>query len=129
MVTAHCPALAALPTTEGYTASSRPAQLAAELGTYGHVQLARIGRKLTERYLGKSLFHKVGELEADAPGYRDGLRRSKLLILAIDRLKQQGILRADLPMDELRNVHVGRMITMGTLLRYLDGEPLIANSA
>jgi hypothetical protein len=129
MVTEHCPRLASLPTTEGYTASSRPTRLAAEFGTYGRVQFARIGRKLTERYLGKSLFHKVGELEADAPGYRDALRNSKLLALAVSRLQTQGILRADLKIAELRNVHVGRIVTMGTLLRHLDGETLDTTSA
>lgn len=124
VITAHCPALAALPTNEGYTASSQPSRLVAELGTYARVQAGRIGRKLTERYLGKSLFHKVGELEADPPGYRDRLRHSTMFAQAVDRLKQQGILQPDLSVESPRNIHVGRMITMGTLLRFLDGEEI-----
>lgn len=124
ILTENCPALAALPTADGYTAISHKRRLVAELGTFARVQAGRIGRKLTERYLGKSLFHKVGELEADAPGYRDGLRRSKLLAMAVDRLQKHDILRPGLTIDELRNVHVGRIITMGTLLRFLDGETI-----
>ncbi len=124
MITANCPDLAALPTNEGYTALSHKSRLVAEFGNYARVQAGRVGRKLTERYLGKSLFHKVGELEADAPGYRDGLRHSVLLALAVDRLEQQGILRPDLSVESLRNIHIGRIITMGTLLRFLDGEEI-----
>jgi hypothetical protein len=52
------------------------------------------------------------------------LRHSTMLALAVDRLKQQGILQPDLSIENLRNIHVGRMITMGTLLRFLDGEDI-----
>jgi asparagine synthetase B (glutamine-hydrolysing) len=120
VISRNCPRLAALRTVDGYTASSRPTRLLAELGTYAVVQASRVGRKLGERYLGRSLFHKVGELEADAPGYRERLRGSAMLAAAVERLKTQGILRNDLQPDQLRNVHVGRVITMGTLLRHVD---------
>lgn len=123
-ITAHCPTLAALPTTDGYTASSRRARLLAELSTYCRVQASRVGRKLTERYLGKALFYKVGELEADAAGYRQALRRSDLFGHALARLQRQGLVRDDIEPERIANPHVGRILTMGTLLRYIDGEPL-----
>lgn len=120
VISHNCPKLAALRTVDGYTASNRPARLLAELGTYAFVQASRVGRKLGERHLGRSLFHKVGELEADAPGYRERLRSSSMLAAAVERLKTQGILRNDLQPEQIRNVHVGRVITMGTLLRHVD---------
>lgn len=122
MITKHCPKLAALQTAEGYTASSHPWRLFVESGNYVRVQAGRVGRKLTERYLGKSLFHRVGELEADPPGYRQKLRESALFAQALERLKTADILAHSLQPKEVRDVHVGRIITMGSLLAYLDGE-------
>ncbi len=124
VLSAHCPRLADLPTTEGYTASDRRSRFMLELGTYARVQSGRIARKMSERYLGKALFHQVGELEADAPGYRDALRRSALLAAALKKLAEAGIVHDGLTIATIRNVHLGRIITMGTLLRYLDGEPI-----
>ena len=122
MLTTHCPALAELRTAEGYTASSRPTRLLAELGTYARVQAGRVGRKLGERYLGKVLFHKVGEFEADAPGYREALRGSALFASALTRLQQQGIIAEQIEIEKIANPHVGRIITMGTLLNHLEGR-------
>lgn len=122
MITSHCPKLAVLQTNLGYTASSQPWRMLIESGNYMRVQAARAGRKMTERYLGKSLFHRVGELEADPPGYRQKLRDSALFIRALERLKAADIFAAGLQPEDVRDTHVGRIITMGTLLAYLDGE-------
>ena len=124
IISRSCPKLAALRTADGYTASDRRGQILKELGGYALVQASRVGRKLGERYLGKSLFHQVGELEADAPGYRDRLRNSALFAAALERLKAQGLIEPGLQPQMVRNIHVGRMITMGTLLRYLDGADI-----
>lgn len=120
-ITTHCPALAEIRTAPGgYTASSRPTRLAAELGTYAYFQLARVVRKLAERHLGRSLRHRGGNLAVDLPGYSEGLRRSTMLAAAVDRLQQQGILSPTFAAERLANVHVGRLMTMGALLRHLD---------
>ena len=124
MTTAACPALAELPTAEGYTASARPARVALELGTFARVFASRVARKLSERYVGRALFYKVGELDADASGFREALRRSAMFRAAVARLQEQDILTGDLSLDKIRNSHVGRIMTMGTLLRYLDGVDL-----
>jgi len=120
--TKHCPKLAALQTNLGYTASSQPWRVLMESGKYMRVQAGRVGRKLTERHLGKSLFHRVGALEADPPGYRQKLRESALFMRALERLKVADILAGGLQPEDVRDTHVGRVITMGTLLAYLDGE-------
>lgn len=39
-------------------------------------------------------------------------------------LKTQGLIEPGLQPQMVRNIHVGRMITMGTLLRYLDGADI-----
>lgn len=129
MITAHCPRMAALPTTEGYTASSRTTAIALEFGNYLRVQAGRVARKLGERYFGKSSFHRVGELEAEPPTYRAALRSAPQFGAAVDRLKACSILAADLDPDRVRNVHVGRILTMGMLLAYLDGEDIDDRSA
>jgi hypothetical protein len=39
---------------------------------------------------------------------------------AVARLQKQGVLAPNLDKEKVANVHVGRMMTMGTLLTYLD---------
>jgi len=121
MITTYCPELAEIRTTPGgYTASNRPTRIAAELGTYAYFQLERVVRKLTERHLGKSLRHRGGNLAVDLPGYSEGLRRSTMFAAAVSRLQRQGIFNAAFDAERLANVHVGRIMTMGGLLQYLD---------
>lgn len=121
MITSHCPKLAEIKTFPGgYTASTRRTRMVAELARYARNQAGRVARKLTERHLGKALFHNAAELTVDIPGYRDGLRRSEMFSTAVARLQQQGILAPSLDKEKIANVHVGRMMTMGTLLAYLD---------
>ena len=120
IISRHAPALAPLRTAEGYTASSAPLHLLLELGTYARVQAGRVARKLGERYLDKSLFHRVGALQADAPGYRSKLRQSRMCVEAVERLKGCGVLARDLDIATLKDGHLGRIMTMGTLLAHLD---------
>jgi hypothetical protein len=121
MITAHCPKLADIQIfPAGYSASSRPGRMVAELGTYARFQAGRVARKLTERYLGKTLFHNATELATDIPGYRDGLRRSMMFATAVARLQEKGLLCDRLDKDDIANVHVARIMTMGTLLDHLD---------
>jgi hypothetical protein len=123
MITRYNPALAALPTSEGYTASSQARHLARDVWAYGAVQASRVGKKLSQRGLGKTLFHRVGALAADAPGYTDQLRRTSHFTTAVDRLKSAGIFAADLDPAELREAHIGRVLTLGMLLGHLDAVP------
>jgi hypothetical protein len=119
MLTRHCPRLAVLRTAEGFTASSRSADKVLDGLVFGKALLARTGRKLTERYLGKALFHRVGALAADPPDYRERLRASPQLALAIERLQEAHILAKDLDLATIRATHVPRIISMGLLLDFL----------
>ena len=122
MITRHNPALAALPTSEGYTASSAARHLPGDLWAYGIAQASRVGKKLGQRALGRTLFHRVGALASDSPGYNDRLRQTSHFATAIERLKSAGILAADLDPDDLREAHLGRILTLGMLLGHVDGE-------
>lgn len=133
MITRYNPALAALPTSEGYTASARTSHLARDLWSYSVVQASRVGKKIGQRTLGKTLFHRVGALAADAPGYADHLRQTNEFATAVDRLKSAGILATGLDPSELREAHIGRILTLGLLLGYLEALPdsapgLLANA-
>lgn len=120
IISRHAPALATLRTAEGYTASSAHLQMLRELGNYVRVQGGRIARKLGERHIGKTLFHRVGALQADAPGYRAKLRQSRICVDAVERLKECGVLSRELDIATLKDAHVGRIMTMGSLLGYLE---------
>jgi hypothetical protein len=119
IVTRHCPKLAALRTAEGFTASSRPVDRVLDGLVFGKALLARTGRKLTERHLGKALFHRVGALAAEPPDYRQRLRASPQMALAIERLQQAHVLAPGLDPATIRSTHVPRVISMGLLLDFL----------
>jgi len=128
MITRECPQIAELPTADRFTASSRPQRLVAELGNYTRVQFSRVGRKLGERYLGRSLFKKVGQMSDDlTPGFHSGMRRSALLADAVAALQAHDILAPTLEITEIRDAHLGRIMTMGALLDHLDGAWPMAN--
>lgn len=122
MLTEHCPKIAALPTADGHTGSSETRFLARDLTRFAQIQAGRVGRKLSERVLGKALFHKVGALVADAPGYMPALRASTHFARAVDRLKALGILAPELDPATIRNAHAGRLLTAGMLIERLDGR-------
>jgi hypothetical protein len=120
MLTQYCPALAALPTAEGFSASSEWRHVVGDLWSFGSAQASRAAKKVTQRLLGKASFHKVGAFAADAPGYMARLRGTGAFATACERLVEAGILRPDLPREQIRDVHVGRLLTIGMLLGQLD---------
>jgi hypothetical protein len=121
MLTRHCPELAALPTADGYTASSDPRLMLTDLVAYGRTQLARAMRKTYQRVRGRSRFYTVGAFAADAPGYMARLRATAHFPVAIERLKAIGLLASDATGDSLRDVHVGRALTLGLFLGEVEG--------
>lgn len=121
MITRHDPALAALPTSEGYTASSQFRYLTRDLWAYGRSQASRVGKKVGQRVLGKTLFHRVGLHASDAPDYTRRLRRTRQFATAVEHLKAVGVLAHDLEPDGLREAHIGRVLTLGMLVGHLEG--------
>lgn len=121
VITKHNPALAALPTAEGFSASSHPAHVLSDLRGYGASQLRRAAKKASQRIAGKARFHTVGAFAADAPGFIGMLRASPRFAIALDRLKELGILSGALSAEAVRDIHVGRLLTLGMLAAELDG--------
>ena len=122
MITAHCPNLAALPTADGFTASSDLRHMVGDAGAFAMTQVRRAARKASQRLLGKSKFYTVGAFMADAPGFMGKLRASRHLQAALARLKAIGLFNAEVSSESLRDVHVGRVITVGMFLGEIEGH-------
>lgn len=121
IITANCPKLAALPTADGFTASSEPRLMAGDVSAFAGTQLRRVARKLSQRLTGRGRFYTVGAFMADAGGFMGKLRGSAHLPPALERLKAVGVLAPDVAADSLRDAHVGRALTVGMFLGEVGG--------
>lgn len=121
VITANCPRLAALPTADGFTASSEPRLMAGDVRAYAATQMRRVARKLSQRLTGRGRFYTVGAFMADAGGFMGKLRGSAQLPPALERLKAVGVLAPDVAAESLRDAHVGRALTVGMFLGEVDG--------
>ncbi len=121
MLTRYCPELAVLPTADGFSASSSPRFMLTDLAAYGRTQAARVMRKAYQRLHGRSRFYHAGAFVADAPGYIGRLRATAHFQTSIERLKAIWLLSPDATGDHLRDVHVGRALTLGLFLGEVDG--------
>jgi hypothetical protein len=126
VLTTHCPALAALPTTEGYTASTAPRHLLPDLVGYAGMQARRVAKKTSQRLVGKALFNKLGAATVNDPALLPRVRASSTFAEALERLKAVDILALRLTPAEVRDIHVGRVLTLGLFLGELDGDAAAA---
>jgi hypothetical protein len=120
LITRCDPAVAALPTAEGFSASSEPARMLADAWSYGVTQLSRVGKKVSQRAVGKTLFHKVGKLAADDPAFYRRLRSTRHFAGGLARLRAAGVLAPDLDQASIRDSHATRIATVGLLLDWLE---------
>lgn len=120
VITRACPEIAGIPTSDGYTASSDWRYLPRNIAGYAFTQLRRAAKKASQKLLGKAMFHRAGAFAADAPGFVARLRASGLFAQAVRRLQAADILSPDLQPSAVRDIHVGRIMTMGMLLAHLD---------
>jgi hypothetical protein len=114
------PRVAALPTAEGFTASSELRHMVADGWSYGATQLSRMAKKVAQRAFGKTLFHKVGKLAADDPSFYHRIRATRHFADAVARLKARGILAPALDPGLIRDSHMTRITTVGMLLAHLE---------
>ena len=121
VMTQHCPAVAALPTTDGYTASSELRFLPANLLGFARNNARRAMRKAAQRLLGRTLFEKAGVAEFNAPDYLAALRRSDAFARAVAQLQRAGVLAEPLDPAILPDHHVPRLLTAGLFLDHLEG--------
>jgi hypothetical protein len=120
LTTRYCGELAALPTTEGYNASSSLRDLVPNFVGFAGTQLRRGAKKASQRVLGRALFLDMGAATVDVEGFPDLLRGTGTFARALDRLKARGILAPELVPEQVRDIHVGRVLTAGMLLDYLE---------
>jgi asparagine synthetase B (glutamine-hydrolysing) len=121
VMTRHCPKIAALPTTDGYTASSELRFLVPNLLGFARNNARRIMRKSAQRLLGRTLFEKAGVAEFNAADYLARLRASAAFGRAVGELQRAGVLARDLDPAILPDHHVPRLLTAGMFLEHLAG--------
>ena len=109
VITSQCPKVASLATSEGYTSSSEPRYLPANLAGFAGITFKRVARKFTQRLFGKPMFLRLGAFEADAPEFMDRLRTSGHFADALAALKKLQIIAPTLSPSEVRDIHVGRI--------------------
>ena len=88
LITRHNPALAALPTTEGYNASAAVKDLPGNLAGFVGTQTLRVAKKASQRLVGRSLFLSMGAATVDVEGFMDLLRATKTFATALEHLKR-----------------------------------------
>jgi hypothetical protein len=120
VITQHNSELAALPTSEGYTASNQLRYMPRNVASFAGITLKRVGRKLSQRLLGKTMFLQMGAFEADIPGFIDLLRATSHFADALVAMKKLEIIAPNVRPEEVRNIHVGRILTAGMLVRHLE---------
>jgi hypothetical protein len=121
VITRHHPAVAALRTADGFSASAKPALMLRDLTSFGALQVRRVARKVSQRLFGKGRFYVAGAFAADAPGFIAALRTTRHFATAVDRLKAVDVLAPDLALDQIADIHVGRMLTAGMFVDSLPG--------
>jgi hypothetical protein len=121
VITQHRPDVAALPTADGFSASAQGTRMLRDLASYGTLQVRRVARKASQRLLGKGRFYTAGAFMADAPGFIAALRATSHFPTAVERLKEVDVLASDLALDQIRDIHVGRILTAGMYVGQLRG--------
>ncbi len=107
------PRAAALPTTNGYSASLRAAQLARDLPIFAANETRRAINKLAQRHLGRAPFPRPGALDNDASGFVDRMRGLPALRAGLAMLQKRGIYTGAVEPMALRPHEVGRVLTLG----------------
>jgi asparagine synthetase B (glutamine-hydrolysing) len=120
LVTRFRPDIAALPTTDGYTASSRPRDRLRDLAGYAASELRRAANKAGQRLVGRTLLPKAGAAEIDAPGFVPRLRATRQFQEALGYLQDLGVLGPGLAPDRVPAGWVGRVLAAGMCLQHLE---------
>lgn len=119
-LTAHCPAAAALITTDGFNASTEARYFLPNLWGWSRNAARRVLRKVSQRVLGREMFALKGNVTANAPDYMSRLRASGTFKTAVARLRSEGILADNLTEEMVRNSEVPRILTLGLFLAHAD---------
>ena len=129
LITRYYPALATVRTTENGTSLSNNAfcQLK-DLGRFGANRLARLVKKAMQRTVGKTYFQPI----SDHPGFTSAILGSPTAHDLIGELRSVGILSEDADLRRIGPGRVGKVLTLGFLVRHLErtaGSSPIADRA
>ena len=78
--------------------------------------------KSSQRLLGRAWFDTIGAATVNDPGLLPAVRRLGMFASALDTLKDAGLFAPDLEPEDVRDRHVGRVLTLGLFLRHVEGE-------
>lgn len=116
------PDLATVPTVEGHRLLGGLWGLIGDVPDYGAVWARKIGRKATQRLLGKTKFLYGSSTVAEASGFTEALRESSELRTALRVLTRAGFIKSDIRTTAIHPSHLGRVLAMGMLLQFLEGR-------
>jgi hypothetical protein len=116
MLTQRCPQLADLITTEGVTASLGKGSVFSDLLGYTVNRSQRLLKKIGERALRRRWMRLS---DPNSPDMVTRVRQTPPFQSAVRDLKDAGIISADLPIHAIRDVDVGRILTLSMLITHL----------
>ena len=117
MLTERCSHLADLITTEGVTASIGTWSMFSDLLGYTVNRSQRLLKKIGERAFRRRWLRLP---DPNSPDMVTRIRQTRSFQSAVRDLKDAGIINADLPTQAIRDVHVGRILTLGMLVSHLS---------
>lgn len=118
VITTANPAVARIRTSVGYTASNLWRDAVRNAVGFVGPQIRRLGRKIGQRTLGRSMFFHVGAPALDDVGFRPAVRRSGLFADAVEELKRRGVLSASVRPEDILDHHVPAVLNAGLIGRY-----------
>ena len=116
MLSERCPHLADLITTEGVTASIGKWSMFSDLLGYTVNRSQRLLKKVGERAFRRRWLRLP---DPNSPDMVTRVRQTRAFQSAVRDLKDAGVINADLPVHAIRDVDVGRILTLGMLVAHL----------
>ena len=120
VLTAHCPKLAALRTTEGLSVSTEFHHLLPDIAGYVRTAIRRAAKKTSQRLRGKAIFDTIGAASVNNPALAPAVRASGAFASALDALKDAGLFAPALEPADVSDRYVGRVLTLGLFLRHVE---------
>jgi Asparagine synthase len=116
-ITALNPKVARIPTTEGgISVSSERLAMSRDLFRYVSDKFSRLANKVAQRAFNRG--YRPGNF--DATDITRGVRESVLQRRTLDRLKDSGILRRELQLDQINSDYLGRMLSLDMFLERIE---------
>jgi hypothetical protein len=117
LITRLNPKVACITTTEGgMSASSKAADVSADLLKYVIDRAERIAKKAGQKFLRKTFSHE----SVDHPSLHGSLRQLAATRRSLERLKDHGILNPSLQLGEMKSGYLGTLLALDMILERLD---------